>query len=216
VAVTEHPILIVVAGASGDPLSELFGKRGFVTHVVGDAAALRTLENGGVRPSAAIVDFELPDADAALNLLFREVPRPVLIGVAGADEVILGEDLLDAAFRRPVDPARLFARMVNLLAAKKKGPGPKRNRLTGIVAVVRGNELFRLAENELRSAVPPVNAAAILEKALRDLGCDPLTLATGDLAAMLASGRLEKELASFGDPAAIREALGRIAVLLPR
>ena len=174
----------------------------------------RYLAQGGNFPAAVIVDFEQPEAERALAIFAAEKTRPVIIGIAAAGTRVPDEETVDSAFVRPVDPARLFTRVVTLLADRKKGGGRHARRLTGIVAVVRGNTLFHKVERELHQAVPPVNAGAILEKALRDLGADPLTLAEVDLAAMLASGRLEQALLSFGEPTAIRTTLARIGGLL--
>lgn len=213
-AAVELPVLIIVARASGEPLSQLFATRGFVTELVGGVAELEALlVRGETVPAAAIVDFEVPDGAVALRTLHALRPRPALLGVASPEGALLGEDLLDAAFVRPVDPARLFTRVVKMIAERRK-PGKRAARLTGIVAAVHGNVLFSAVERELHSAVPPVNAGAILEKALRDLGTDPTTLDRADLAALLASGRLEAALLPFGDAAAIRESLRRAASLV--
>jgi DNA-binding response OmpR family regulator len=212
----ELPTLVIVASASAPAIEQLFGKRGFVTYVATDAEALAHLMTGEDRVSAAaaILDFELPDADQALNLLTRENPRrPILVGIASSDGLLIGENLLDSAFLRPVDPARLFARVVQLLADRRKGKkGAKR--LTGIVAVVHGNRLFHMVERELTTAVPRVNAGAILEKVLHDLGADPSTLDKADLVMMLQSGALAQHLEGFGEPSLIDEALGKIMQLL--
>ena len=210
------PTLVIVAGASAPAIEQLFGKRGFVTYVAENAEALvRIVKEHKLHPAAAILDFELPDADHALNVLLQVLPRkPVVVGIASSDGLLIGENLLDSAFVRPVDPARLFARVVQLLAEKKKGRQRGAKRLTGIVAVVHGNRLFHLVERELTTAVPKVNAGAILEKALRDLGADPRTLDKEHLAEMLDSGSLAQALEDFGEPGAIVDALGRIKELL--
>jgi len=215
----ELPTLIIVAGASASAIEALFGKRGFVTYVAGGAEALaRIIEVSDLTPSAAVLDFELPDADQALNILIHAIEhKPVLIGIASSDGLLIGENLLDSAFMRPVDPARLFARVVQLLAERKKGrlrSGGRHKRLTGIVAVVKGNRLFHIIERELTTAVPRVNAGAILEKALRDLGTDPRSLKERDLEHMLATGSLARALEDFGDPNAIVSALDRIKEIL--
>jgi hypothetical protein len=215
----ELPTLIIVAGASAPAIEGLFGKRGFVTYVAAGAEALaRIIEVSELAPAAAVVDFELPDADQALNILIHGLEqRPVLVGIASTDGLLIGENLLDTAFMRPVDPARLFARVVQLLAERKKGRRPKgarHKRLTGIVAVVKGNRLFHIIERELTTAVPRVNAGAILEKALRDLGIDPRSLKERDLERMLSSGSLARALEDFGDANAIVDALERIREIL--
>src|SRR5688572_8234820 len=169
---------------------------------------------GGGYPEVAIVDFEAPDAAGAQGLLSTQEPPPIVIGIAAGDGALGDQELFHAAFIRPVDPARLFARVVHLLAERKKGPNADRNRITGVVAVVRGNHLFQIAAHELETAVPPINAGAILEQAIRGLGAEPQTLEKADLAAMLESGRLADALRGFGEGAEIAAALDRLAVRL--
>ena len=84
----------------------------------------------------------------------------------------------------------------------------------GIVAVVKGNRLFHIVERELSTAVPRVNAGAILEKALRDLGSDPRQLKKSDLEHILESGSLARALEDFGEPGAILDVLARIRNLV--
>ncbi len=212
-----HPILWIYATGSADSLAQLFAKRGFVTAV---AKRVDLLEAQIARvpreehPEAAIVDFETFGADRAAGLLAAQDPRPVIVAVAAGTGELGDQELFDAAFTRPVDPARLFARVVHLLAERKKGPDANRNRITGVVAVVRGNQLFQIAAHEISTAVPPINAGAILEQALRGLGAEPQTLEQADLAAMLESGRLAEALRGFGDTADISRALDRLAVRL--
>jgi hypothetical protein len=126
---------------------------------------------------------------------------------------------LDAAFARPVDAARLFVRVVKLIADRRHEGEPttgvrRRPRITGVVGVVEGNDLFHRAARALFTVVPPVNAGPILESALRELGGNPLTLSRADLAAMLASGRLAAALSMSGEPEKISEALERMYVLV--
>ena len=209
----ELPRLVIVSRESGRPLCDLFGSRGFSIDLCPDAADLSLALNAA--PAAAIVDFEVESASEAVQLLDGVRPRPAIVGIASKQGVAT-QELLDAAFVRPVDPARLFARVVQLVAIQRKGKGKRQNRLTGIVAVVDGNALFKRVEMALHGAVPPVNAGAILEKALRDLGTDPKTIQEVDLAAILASGRLEAALLPFGSPGAIRAALAQIRLLVER
>jgi hypothetical protein len=216
-AVTRLPSLLIVAGESADALAQLFATRGFTVSVAVSMGELESLIAGvDAAPDAAVVDFALEDGDTAVLALATLGVRPILVGIADNQGFISGEESLDAAFRRPVDPARLYTRVVSLLAEKRKGKGNghKRNRLTGVVAAVDGNVLFQLAVREVALAVPPVNAPAILEKALHDLGANPRTLTPGDLAAMLASGRLAEALLSFSEPKLIHAALARVRSLL--
>jgi DNA-binding response OmpR family regulator len=211
----ELPTLVIVAGASASAIEALFGKRGFVTYVAGGAERLAQLvKDAGLAPSAAILDFELPDADQSLSLLTRDARKPVLIGIASSDGLLIGENLLDSAFTRPVDPARLFARVVQLLAGRKKGRRQGSKRLTGVVAVVRGNRLFHLIERELTLVVTKVNAGAILENALRQVGADPTNVTKANARVMLEGGSLAQALEDFGEPGAIVESLGRLQKLL--
>lgn len=213
-SITTLPVLLVVAGQSAPALLQLFGRRGFAAMEVGDMGALHAHIRAHGMPDVVIVDFEHAESDTAVLFLANSEPRPVLVGIANADGFMTGEESLDAGFLRPVDPARLYTRVVSLLAERKKGPGAKRNRLTGVVAVVKGNALFHLAVRELSKAVPPLNAPAILEKALLELGAHPESLSRVDLAAMLASGRLAEALASFGDPTQVRAALANLEGLV--
>jgi hypothetical protein len=212
-----HPILCIYATASGESLSQLFSRRGFTVVTAGaleDLLVLVRRARRGSHAEAAIVDFEAPDAAEAAALLSQLEPHPLLVGVAATNGALGNQDLFDAAFTRPVDPARLFARIVHLLAQQKKGPDANLNRITGVVAVVRGNQLFQIATHELSTAVPPINAGAILEQALRGLGAEPQTLDKADLAAMLESGRLADALRGFGEGADVAAALDRLAARL--
>jgi hypothetical protein len=212
-----RPILWVYATTSADPLAQLFSKRGFAVVVAGSVdmlGVLLTQATSEERAEAAIVDFDAPNAMRAAELLGAHDPAPILVAVADPEGQMGDQEAFDAAFVRPVDPARLFARVVHLLAERKKGPDSRRNRITGVVAVVRGNQLFQIAAHELETAVPPINAGAILEQALRGLGGEPTTIEKADLAAMLESGRLADALRGFGDSADIARALDRLAVRL--
>lgn len=214
----ELPVLLVVATPpDAAALSQLFSARGF--HVFDrtvDEVAGGTLTPTGRVPDAAIVDCRVRDALRALRALSVERPGPAVVAIVSDDEVAIVQELVDAAFQRPVDPARLFARVVELVAERRKGKGKGRraNKITGVVGVVAGNDLFAKVAHELTSAVPPVNAGAILEKALRDLGSGPFLLKEPDLAAILASGRLAEALSPFGEPAAIHAAVSRLERLV--
>jgi hypothetical protein len=219
VSPTELPVLLVVA-TPGDAaaLKTLFSSRGFVVRARSvDEVASGTRRRPTERmPNAALVDLGVPDARRALNTLSADRPGLALVAILAADETTEVQDLLDAAFQRPVDPARLFARVVELVAARRNGAGKGRrgHRITGVLGVVTGNDLFEQVTRELTSVVPPVNAGAILEKALRDLGSDPFVLKEPDLAAILASGRLAEALTPFGDPVAITAAVSRLERLV--
>lgn len=222
------PVLLVIADeVAGDHISDLFSTRGFVVKCFSrvDVFADEYLA-AAAAGAAAIVDCHRKDAERILSLLHMQRPRPVLVGIVTADELRAVQDRLDAAFERPVDPARLFARVVGLIADRKRSlaapvAGERKRKLsgsqatiTGVIGVVRGNSLFHRVAEELHTVIPPVNAGAILEKVLQELGSDPFRWTTADLAAMLASHRLTAALAPFGEPTGIQVVVKRIEHLL--
>jgi hypothetical protein len=89
-------------------------------------------------------------------------------------------------------------------------------RITGIVGVVEGNNLFHDALEALSEAVSSANAGAILEKVLSELGVTPRLVQAVDLEAVLASGRLASALKHFADARAIESAIRRLSAALAR
>ncbi len=209
-----RPTLLVMADdAAGSTLRDLFGQRGFVVVTVDSFAALESyLAQAVLAPAAAVIDFRHDDVAAAARTLREQHPGVVLVGIVTGHDVTSIQDALDAAFEPPVDRARLFVRVVELVAARKKGHPA--NKITGVVGVIRGNRLFHRALDLLHEAVPPVNAGAILERALFDIGTTPTSVDPADLAAILASGRLHDALAPFSDGHAIHHALLMLSTLL--
>jgi hypothetical protein len=207
-----RPALLVLAKQDdAEAVQELFVRRGFTVVITPSIVTLERYLIRGALPSAAVIDFSHQDAREVLSTLAIRAPRPVLVGIVPELEIPTVQDSLDAVFARPVDRARMFVRVLELIADRKRRRRTKK--LTGIVGLVDGNELFHLVAHELHAAVPPVNAGAILEKALRDLGSDPFAVGEAELAALLTSGRLARALSPFAPAPAIEAALSRIAVL---
>lgn len=173
------------------------------------AALERYGKEGGAEPSAVVIDFRLGDAYRVLDALARAPNRPLIVGVLEPHELLMVQDVIDAAFQRPVDAARLFARVVELIA-KRRGSS-KRKRITGVVAAVKGNALFAAACNALPPAVPIVNAGAIMEKVMGELNVHPTTIEVADLAAAIESGRLKRALLPFSRPELLDVAMERLA-----
>jgi hypothetical protein len=193
-------------------IEDLFARRGFEVVVAPTLAALVSyFDRGGQAPSVAIIDFLHRDARAALAMLEELEPAPARIGILETEEAFAYQNSFDAVFARPVDRARLFVRVVELVAAKTKGR--RRRKLTGLVGAIDGNDLFRAAVDELAEAVPVVNAGAILEGVLRDAGVRPFLLKKDDLLAMIAGGQLAAALSRFGTGPAAANALMRISAL---
>lgn len=210
---TVLPSLVVVAeSSSAESIRDLFARRGFQVVLAPSLGAFtQYMTEGSVTPAAVLLDFAHPDAWFALQSIEDVRSRVVVLAIATEQQAAHAQRSIDAVFTRPVDPARLFVRVVELVAWKR---GKRQRKLTGIVGVVDGNDLFRLVARELHRVVPPVNASAILERALRDLGSGPFVLGDADLEAMLASGRLAQALKPFGEHRAIMAAMGRISALL--
>jgi hypothetical protein len=199
----------------GDAMSmeALFARRGFAVILVPSLAALCShVDHGGRAPSVLIVDLAHADARAALATFEDASARPSLVGILASDGVPVPHDLLDATFERPVDRARLFVRVVELVALRRKGR--RRRKLSGLVGAIDGNDLFAAVAHELARAVPPVNAGAVLEAALRQLGTGPFVSRPADVVAIVRSGRLAEGLAPFGTQAAIADALARVLRLV--
>ncbi len=209
---TKQPIILISAGKSAADLAALFGKRGFRTAEIATTQEISRQYRYEV-PAAAIVDFDHGEAETLLRALESKRPPLVIIAIGARDGRVASKGDVDATFSRPVDPARLFAELVRLVSKARKGRR-SRNRITGIVAIVDGNELFKMAEQMLRAAVPAVNAPAILEKAIAELGSKPTTLTTLELRAMIESGRLAEALGPFGKRAAIDTALEELLSIL--
>ncbi len=205
----ERPRLLVAAEESAADLCRLFAARGFV--VVGQQPMAADVPSA--RPEIVVIDFQAPGAARVLDQVASLDRTPVLIGIA-ATAASLDDDRLDAAFVRPVDPARLFARAVILLGERRQRGAQRRARIPGVIAVVRGNSLFERVLDELHEAVSPVNAGAVLEQVITELGTTPADATEIDFEAAIVSGRLLHALLAFGEPSAIAEALGRAQILL--
>ncbi len=214
VARTERPVLLVVAnGVDAEAIQELFARRGFVVTVTSSPAALtRYLASDSTPPTVALIDLAHASASRALRLLRAQKRPAIVVGIAPDDVVLALQDELDAAFARPIDRARIFVKVVELVARRRHGHDAKR--ITGVVAVVRGNRLFQGVQAMLHAIVHPVNAGAILEGVVRELGTTPGQLSLADVEAMLVSGRLAGALAAFADTPALAAAMGRLRRLL--
>jgi DNA-binding response OmpR family regulator len=208
-------LLLVTSGPSAGELSALFSTRGFDTRVLGGAQhAQAMLQRPGARAAVAILDFALTDAVATLHLVRAAEPRPAVVGIVDEDSATIVQDMLDAAFAPPVDPARLFVRVV-ALAARARGEA-RPNRIKGVVGVVRGNALFERAAHELGEVVPPVNAGPLLEQVIEELGTSAGTMSEADLAAAVASGRLAATLGTLVAPEAANEGAQRLGRLVAK
>jgi hypothetical protein len=207
------PALVVVGTEIVGPVGDLFGRRGFNVRGVACAESLGKFLRTQPKIGAAVVDFALPDALAAAQLLGGLDPVPVIVGISPLGQPPPQSALLDAGFTRPVDPARLFARVVILIGDRKS---TRHRRITGVIAVVNGNTLFKAVEKQLWACVNPVNAGAVLEKVLGQLDIDPQRVTVADFAAAIASGRLAAQLAPFGKREAIAEVLHEIEALLEK
>ena len=207
------PTIVVVAAAdSAESVRDLFARRGFQVVVAPSLATFtHYMVECGATPAGVILDFVHPDAWRVLRAIKTLTRSFVVVAIAAEDEVLRVQQSADAVFVRPVDPARLFVCVIELVALKR---GKRKRKLTGIVGAVDGNDLFLMIARELHSVVPPVNSGAILERVLRELGSGPFVLGDADLDAMLASGRLAEALTAFGESTAILAAMQRIADFL--
>lgn len=205
------PALLIVAGAANAAsLSELFCRRGFTTRVAASSDGVRRFAaNRTNLTSAAIIDFAVPSAFEALRQLDDMRPRPALIGVVDPGDVAMAQHILDGAFARPVQPAQVFARVVELVENRRTGARPRRVIARGS-GVVRGNHLYQRAVYRLSEVVPPACAGAALDEALHDLGVTPLAVTSADLAAIAASGRLTESLIPFAEPAVLQRVLAEL------
>jgi hypothetical protein len=211
----ERPVVALMAtGPDARALDALFARRGFITLHVPSAAEMReVISPRPRRPSAIIFDLGHPEARATLEKLEMPAPHPALIGIAAdAQAASVPAGVLDSLFVRPVDPARLFVQVVELVSIRRTGR--RRRKLSGIVGAVNGNDLFIRVASELSVAVPAVNASAVLEGALRALGTGPFILKEAEIEAMVASGRLAAALETFGNPAMVKVALKRVLVAI--
>jgi hypothetical protein len=191
----------------------LFSTRGFETRVFGGSDGVGAfVRRSRVEASVALVDFVLPDAHRILGVL-RQLPRPpAIVGVVDDSELLMVQHQLDAAFARPVDPARLFVRIVALAA---RAAGQRRtNRITGVIGVVGGNALFERVTAALRPFIAAVNAGPVVEQVMQALGAEPTSMSEADLSAAVASGRMTEALARFVGPVAARDGVGRLGDLL--
>jgi hypothetical protein len=211
-SVGEKPAILVFAeGPCAQEASQLFGPRGFTVHVVSSVRALELyVVSRPDQAGVALIDFRHPQSESALAL-FVGLPAPPAIAAIVEDVNEVDPAAVDAVIACPVDPARLFVRVVELAARRRKGHDSKR--LTGVVAIVRGNDLFHRALAALHTVVSPVNAGAILEALLREQGVSPLSVEQRHLDAIVASGSLADALVHFGEPSLIAGALEQVATL---
>jgi hypothetical protein len=190
---------VLAEGAAAETLRDLFGTRGFVVVELTSRHELeREVVHAEAAPAAAVLDFRHPEAMNVCQALRAHHATTIVVGILEEAQVPEFQDHIDAAFCPPVDRARLFVRVVQLVSARRHGDDHV-HKITGVVGVIRGNALFHSALGVLHGFVPPVNAGAILERALREIDAQPDTVTEPDLAAILASGRLADSLAPFGD-----------------
>ncbi len=209
-----RPLLHVLANASdGLAIVELFTRRGFAAGALTSVDDLETLAHAGHMPAAVIVDLLRPDAQRAIDALGTRDPGPVVVGIVEACNLET-PFTLDAAFIRPVDPARLFVSVVELLADRKKGRGRGNKRITGVVAMVDGNELFRAVTRELHVIMSPVCAGAALEYTLRELGVSTYAVNEAEIEALLASGRLATAIRAYSSVGLICATMARIRAVV--
>jgi hypothetical protein len=209
-------LLVLTDGAPVETLHDLFGTRGFVVVELTSRVDLeRQVVRADVAPAAAVLDFRHPEAMNACQALRTHHPGTVVVGIADEAQIAEVQESVDAMFCPPVDRALLFVRVVQLVSARRHGDDHVR-KITGVVGVIRGNPLFHRAIRVLHTFVPPVNAGAILERALREIDARPDTVTEPDLAAIVASGRLADSLAPFGegDLEGLRTTLATLAALL--
>jgi hypothetical protein len=206
----ERPAVLVLAGLPDSLFIEaMFAHRGFAVIVTPSLTALRSyFARGGETPSVAIVDFARDDAPEAAAELGERDARPPVIGILEPDAHPPEPEGLEAAFVRPVDPARLFVRVVELLAAQRGGR--RKRMLTGLVGAVEGNDLFDAIAAELAAVVSVVNAGAVLEATLREIDVGPFVVKPADVVAVLATGSLEEALLRFAEEDAVALALRRV------
>jgi hypothetical protein len=209
---TPRPRLLIFADAAqSEAVLGLFGTRGFDITSVSTLGALDLylLSHDVQALSVVITDFRHAGAHAALTHIKMCAAKPAIVGIGGDPP---GDDSqVDAWFAWPVEPARLFVRVVELVNLRRKGHLSKK--LTGIVGVVRGNDLFHSAVSALCSAISPVNAGAILEAHLRDVGASPASVGPDDVKRLLANGALADSLSAFGHPVTVRRALSQVSRL---
>jgi hypothetical protein len=202
---TRPKVLVLADGAALETLRDLFGHRGFVIVALSSRLELeRHVLRADVAPAVALLDFRHPEAQNACAALRARHPRTIVVGIVEEWQVPEIQDSVDAAFCPPVDRALLFVRVVQLVAERRHGGAPF-SRITGVVGVIRGNALFHRALAVLHAVVPPVNAGAILERALREIDARPESVTEPDLAAIVASGRLADALAPFAEADAERD-----------
>jgi hypothetical protein len=195
-----RPKLLVLAdGVALETLRDLFGHRGFVIVPLSSRLELeRHVLRADAAPAAAVLDFRHPEAETACAALRARHPQTIVVAIADEHQVPAIQDAVDGAFCPPVDRALLFVRVVQLIAARRHGGAPF-SKITGVVGVIRGNDLFQRALAVLHAVVPPVNAGAILERALAEIDARPDSVTEPDLAAIVASGRLADVLGPFAD-----------------
>jgi hypothetical protein len=214
----ERPVLHVLAGGlDGQIMVDLFSRRGFLAGSLGSAQDVELLARSGSVPAAFIVDLQRPDAARALDALrpfAGDESGPVLVGIDESGQLGSNAFLLDAAFARPCDPARLFVSIVELLADRKKGKGRGGKRITGVVAMVDGNAAFRAIAKQLHEIMSPVCAGAVLEVALRDVGVSTYEVGVPDIDAILTSGRLASAVKPYASVSAVCSTMGRIRALI--
>jgi hypothetical protein len=206
---------VLAEGDATETLRDLFGHRGFdVIDLAFPGAIEREVVHTDLAPAGAVIDFRRADAARACAALRSYCPATVVVAVVLDEQVAQIQDDVDAVFCPPVDRARLFVRVVELIAARRHGGEHSITRITGVVGVIRGNGLFHRVLAVLHQVVPPVNAGAILERALREIDAQPESIDEPDLAAILASGRLFDALAPFVDSVSLQGTLATLSGLL--
>jgi hypothetical protein len=213
--VVEKPVILVFADPSrSDEMTQLFGRRGFIVQVVSSVRALELyiVSHGPDHAAVLLIDFRHPKSASALSVFADLAVRPAVVAIV-QDVNEVDPDLADEIVTCPVDPARLFVRVVELAAHRRKGRYSKK--LTGVVGIVRGNALFQCTLSALHTAVSPVNAGAVLESLLRQLGASPASVERRHVDAIVASGHLAEALSRFGEPSQIDRAVKQL-IALPR
>lgn len=198
------PRMLVVSDHGRSIVERLFAARGFVVVGVPPALAHRL----DPPPELVVLDFLSPHAPRLLVHFAEVEPRPVLVGIDPTGDAA---EFLDAAFSRPVDPARLFVRAVVLLG-QRRDPTRQPRAIPGVIAVVDGNDLFERLKLTLAEHISPLNAGAILDQMLRALGSTPTTVTPIEIEAAIASGRLRAGLEPFVEGQRLEQVIAAFSV----
>jgi hypothetical protein len=183
------PRLLVVSEHGRSVVERLFARRGFVV-ISAPSSRAELLDPP---PELVVLDFASPDASRLLVHFIGLEPPPLLVGIDPTGDAA---EFLDAAFVRPVDPARLFVRAVVLLG-QRRDVNPHARAIPGVVAVVEGNELFERIKAALGQYISELNAGPILAQVVDGLGSSPAEVTAIEIEAAIASGRFGASLRGF-------------------